>query len=208
MKPATRGRACEQPMRRRAMHRLAKGAELARARKASAVAMTHGRFAGGEKIERRAHSARALRRLALPLPGCPATRGISRGAKLVHVTSTTPSWAATTRRTSASSRMRRSFCSSCCGGRKADADRRAAWHAESAVEGGMENTSGPIRDARLADPPERIVAIAARCCRRGDHLARLRHPPQLVHAVLGGAPAADHAEHLGYSAWASGRARS
>ena len=32
---------------------------------------------------------------------------------------------------------------------------------------------------------------------RRHHLARLRRAPQLVHAVLGGAPAADHAQHLG-----------
>ena len=42
---------------------------------------------------------------------------------------------------------------------------------------------------------------------RRDHLARFRHPPQLVHAVLGGAPAADACSTPGaIPAWASARA--
>jgi len=45
--------------------------------------------------------------------------------------------------------------------------------------------------------PDASSPIAAPCCQTTPSFARLRHPSQLVHAVLECAPAPDHAQYLG-----------
>ena len=66
---------------------------------------------------------------------------------------------------------------------------RAEW--EAFIRPNFELHATPIR------PGAHRRRLPRGAARRRDHLARLGHPPQLVHAVLGGAPAADDAEHLG-----------
>ena len=66
---------------------------------------------------------------------------------------------------------------------------RKEW--EAFIKPGFETHTHP-------DPPgAHRRRLPRRAPRRRHHLAGLRHPPQLVHAVLGGAPPADHAQHLG-----------
>ena len=100
--------------------------------------------------------------------------------------------------------MRKVFLASCSGSvepRRSAGKRFAAWQAD---DRGLASASGR-RSSRPNFDLQRLAAAsrarregsAQRAARRRHHLARQRRAPQLVHAVLGGAPSADDAQHLG-----------